>query len=113
MLYCLQNYLLNGLLEHDFYNLEIRKFIKETSFDFYEWSNEKDNIELDKRIYKSALYNSFTDEYSDYKKWLSNKRFWQWIDIFIKQKKYTIEHGKDLGGRWVIIKKEDIEFDAF
>ena len=110
MLYCLQLYLKNGLVKHEFQNLETRKFIKETSFEFYEWINEPENLEFNIRIYKRTLFNTFIEEYPDFKKWLSNKRFWQWVDIFTKQNNYTTETGKDMTGRWFSVSKNNILF---
>lgn len=112
MINCLQLYLKKGLVKHDFQNLEVRKFIKETSFEFYEWVNEEDNIQFNSRIYKSALFETFLQEYPDYKKWLSQKKFWQWMDVFAEYNKYAIDKGRDVGGRYIQImthaKNEDI-----
>lgn len=106
MLLCLRMYLINGLVQHDFHNLEIRKFIKETSFEFYEWVNEEDDILYNERIGKAMLYNTFIEEYPDMKKWLTNKRFMQWIESFIKFKNYGMEKGRNqIEGRWIVIKK--------
>jgi hypothetical protein len=105
MISCLQFYLKNGLVNFEFHNLETRKFIKETSFEFYEWVNEDDNIKLDERIYKGVLFNAFIEEYPDFKKWLSNKKFWQWVNIYIKSNNFNVNDGRDLVGRYVIISK--------
>ena len=103
MISCLQFYLKNGLVTFEFHNLETRKFIKETSYEFYEWVNEDDNIKLDERIYKGVLFNAFIEEYPDFKKWLSNKKFWQWVNIYIKSKGFNINEGRDLNGRYITI----------
>ena len=115
MIYCLQSYLQNGLVKHEFQNLETRKFIKETSFEFYEFVNESDNIEFNTRIYKSSIFQKFIDEYPDFKKWLSNKRFWQWMEIYTKNYNYKSEQGKDISGRWINISKDNTneEFTIF
>ena len=101
MIFCLQQYLKNGLVKHDFMNLETRKFIKETSFEFYEWCNEAEHIKFNERIYKTFIFQSFVDEYPDYKKWLSNKKFSQWIEIFCKQTNIKITTGRDMTGRYI------------
>ena len=103
MIFCLQKYLKNGLIKHNFHNLETRKFIKETSFEFYEWVADADNIEFGIRLYRSTLFNKFIDEYPDYKKWLSNKKFSQWIDSYVKNNNYESEKGKDMTGRYILI----------
>lgn len=114
MIYCLKLYLKKGLVKHDFQNLETRKFIKETSYEFFEFVNEAENIEYNTRIYKNTLFSKFIDEYPDFKKWLSNKKFWQWIDIFIKNEKYKQEVGRDAIGRYILIKNENSnEFTVF
>lgn len=105
MLRCLQLYLINGLVSYDFQNLEIRKFIKETSFEFYEWVNEG-IIKLEERFEKNYLYNTFLEDYPDWKKFnLSQKRFWQWIDKYCEYKKLECVKSYDsMGGRIVIFK---------
>jgi hypothetical protein len=105
MIHCLQMYLSEGLVKHDFQNLETRKFIKETSFEFYEWCHEEDNIEFNARLYKSTLFNRFIEEYPDFKKWLSQKKFWQWIDIYISHYKYDVIKSRDITGRYIEISK--------
>lgn len=82
MINCSQYYLQNGLVSHEFNNLEVRKFIKETSFEFYEWSKDTDNIPMNVRLDKNELYIKFTNEYQDYKKWLSQKRLTSWLEQF-------------------------------
>ncbi len=87
MLRCLQLYLTNGLVSYDFQNLEIRKFIKETCFEFYEWTNEG-IIKTNESFEKNYLYNTFLEDYPDWRKFnLSQKRFWQWIDKYCEFKK--------------------------
>jgi hypothetical protein len=106
MINCLQFYLKNGLVKNDFQNLETRKFIKETAFEFYEWISDNKNIHFDVKLYKSTIFNEFIEEYPDFKKWLSNKKFWQWMGVYIKSTKFDMEEGKDMIGRYIIIKKK-------
>lgn len=106
MIHCLQFYLKNGLVKNDFQNLETRKFIKETAFEFYEWISDNKNIHFNIKLYKSTIFNEFIEEYPDFKKWLSNKKFWQWMAVYSKSTKNEIEEGKDMNGRYVIIKKK-------
>lgn len=68
MINCVQYYLQNGLVKHEFNNLEVRKFIKETSFEFYEWSQDRDNLPYNIRLDKSEYFHKFIAEYQDFKK---------------------------------------------
>jgi len=79
MISCLQFSLEYGLVEHQYINLEKRKFIKDTSFDFYEWAMDEDNIQVGIAYPKKELFNNFIEEYNDYRKWLTQKRFSGWI----------------------------------
>jgi hypothetical protein len=112
MICCLQLYLQKGLIKHNFQNLKTRKFIGDTSFEFYEWITEG-NIDLGTRVYKTQKFNEFIEEYPDFKKYnLSQKRFSKWIDslgIYLNKK---INHGKSIDGRWVEI-GEVKELDTF
>lgn len=103
MINCLQYYLENGLVAHEFKNLDVRKFIKNTNMEFYEWSKEVGNIQKGVRIYKSELYAAFLQDYPDYangKYKLSQKRF----QMYLKEYSEFIGHqyidGKDHNGRW-------------
>lgn len=108
MLTCLRMYLVNGLVEHDFKNLEIKKFIRETSFEFYEWASPE-TIKMNERLTKGFVYNSFLDDYPDFKKFnLSQKRFWQWVDKYADFKGYQLNKGQDsMGQRYVEITEKN------
>jgi hypothetical protein len=100
MINCSQYYLKNGLVKHDFHNLGVRKFIKETSYEFYEWSKD-DNLPKHDRIDKREYFERFINEYQDFKKWLTQKRFTQWLESYGKFNGFTIEQGKTNGARWI------------
>lgn len=108
MLTCLRMYLINGLVQYDYKNLETRKFIKETSFEFYEWANTE-TLRMNDRINKSVLFEHFISDYPDYKNGqfkLTHKRFFMWVDKYCELNKYTIERGQDSGGqRYIEISK--------
>ena len=55
MLNCEQYYLEHGLKNHDFKNLETRRFIKATSFDFYDWANVE-NLPGGVQLYKKEKF---------------------------------------------------------
>lgn len=115
MINCVQFYLENGLVKHEFNNLEVRKFIKETSFEFYEWSADRENLPHNCKIDKQVYYYKFMEEYSDFKKWLTQKKFTQWIESFGKFYKLETESGRSHQMRYIIINNpnvtEDLEDD--
>jgi hypothetical protein len=100
----LQFYIQKGFVKSEFKNLNTRKFIAETSHEFYEWSTETGNIDTDMRVYKSDLYNLFIMEYPDYSKKLSRKLFGKWVKSYAT---YIIQspfkEGRDQGGRYFTI----------
>jgi hypothetical protein len=100
MVYCLQYYLDNGLVKSNYQNLEVRKFIKETSYEFYEWVNDG-NITESIRLYKSTLFSDFQQEYPDTKKYLSQKRFNNYLKSYALFNKLTSNEGRDLVGRYI------------
>ena len=106
MLTCLKMYLVNGLVQCDYTNLEVRKYIKETSHEFYEWANN-DTIKQNERLNKLTLFTVFLEEYPDWKTYkLTNKRFWQWMDKYCEFNNLNIEKGQDsMGARFVEISK--------
>src|SRR5690606_73245 len=77
MINCAQYYLENGLVTHEYHNLDDRKFIKETSYEFYEFVKEG-NLRVNERMNKSVYYQRFIDEYKDFQK-LSQRRFTKWM----------------------------------
>lgn len=107
MLNCVQYYLENGLQKHDFHNLELRKFIKNTSFEFYEWTKEHENIPLNVRNNKGEYFRVFTEEYQDFKKWLSQKRFKQWLEAYAKFYDYKYIEGNTNGNRWFEVERPE------
>ena len=107
MINCEQYFLQNGLVKHDFHNLEVRKFIKETSFEFYEWSQDVDNLPFNVKLDKNEYFLKFTNEYQDFKKWLSQKKFTQWLEHFGKYYKIDFEHGRTHTMRYIEFKTID------
>lgn len=102
MIKCAQMYLINGLVSYEYVNLEIRKFIKETSFEFYEWANSE-TIKENERLNKSIVFNAFLEDYPDFKKFnLSQKRFWMWVDKYCDFNNLKLTKGQDsMGQRFV------------
>lgn len=122
MIQCVQFYLKNGLIACPSKNLEIRKFIKETSSEFYEWVYDKNdfdqpNIELNKKMSKTALYENFKTEHKDFEKWLKAKTFTKWLSLYADFKGYDMEEARDSTMRYVLFRDgeklniEDIKDD--
>lgn len=109
MVKCMQMYLINGLVSYDYKNLEIRKYIKETSFEFYEWAN-KETLKENERLNKNMVFNIFLEEYPDFKKYnLTSKRFWSWVDKYCQFNNIELIRGQDaMGQRYVELKTDNL-----
>lgn len=112
MVNCEQYYLQNGLVKHEFNNLEIRKFIKETCFEFYEWVNDN-NLPINERIDKSVYYIRFIDEYQDLKKWLTQRRFTKWLEIWGNFNNFEMNEGKSGSVRWIVYGNDETDQAPF
>ncbi len=106
MIEYIQFYLEYGLIEATYKNLKTRKFIKDTSYEFYEWSSEVDNIPLNIKINRVERFEEFIKQYPDMKNnWkLSHKRFSMWIESFSEYHGHEYVTGKTHGERWAVIK---------
>jgi hypothetical protein len=111
MVYCLQCYLKNGLINQNAKNLKMRKFIAESCMEFYEWVSDCENCPTGIRNDKQQYFNKFTDEYQDFKKWLTRKKFNIWVQKYCNfvNKEYT--EGNSNGLRWFMIGEEIEEQD--
>ena len=106
MIDCVQYYLANGLIQHEFKNLEVRKFINKTSSEFYEFSIDGEHFRPNVRIYNQVIFEEFLTDYQDFRKWLTRKKFKQWIDTYVTFKGLEIVHSKDnMGVYFEIIDK--------
>ena len=80
---------------------------------FYEWA-EDGNISKNIRIRKTDHFNQYLDDNPESRKWLTQRRFAQWIGDYAMFKDYRITEGKDQIGRWVTVEdkpsKEDVTF---
>jgi len=106
MVYCLQVYLKSGLVIQNAKNLKMRKFIAETCMEFYEWINDKDNFPIGIRNDKTQYFVKFTEEYQDFKKWLTRKKFNIWVNKFATFKKLEYTEGNTNGMRWFMLGTE-------
>ena len=107
MIMCIQYYFKSGLKKYKHTNLDTRKLINNTSFEFFEWMEEEKDI-YNVMIEKNELFQMFVNEYGDYQKWLTHKRFWQWIDTYSKHKGYTLTKSTNNGRRTVKINTEGL-----
>jgi hypothetical protein len=116
MIGCLKSYLNTGLVRSQFVNLKIRQLSAETCHEFIEWCGLIDgadrhvNLDTGIRLYKSDLYYAFTEEYPDYgpksRMTISRTKFYKWLVSYALFKEGVMpEEGRDLNGRWIIIKK--------
>ena len=96
----------NGLQNQQHKNLELRKFITETSSEFYEWMQEDENIPLDTRLINQQSYNKFIEEYPDFKKFLQVRKFKNWIRKYCELKGYFYGDGVAMNQRYFYISKQ-------
>ncbi len=104
MLGCVQFYFENNcqMISPEFKNLKLRKFMNQTSMEFYQWAEDDQNEKIRKsRVAKAELFEDFTSEYTDFKRWLSRKTFLGWLRKYAELKGLSFEQGNSQGIRWV------------
>lgn len=106
MVYCLQSYLKNGLVKQNAKNLKMRKFIAETSMELFEWISDIENCPVGIRNDKRVYFNKFTDEYQDFKRYLTQKKFNIWIQKYCNFQGLEYTEGISNGERWFMIGNE-------
>lgn len=121
MVGCLKSYLATGLVKSKFVNLKIRQLSAETCHDFIEWCGLVDGfenklLEPNKRIRTNELYSDFVDNYPDYgprsKMTVSRQKFSKWVYSYAVFKSTSMpEEGRDMAGKWLIIKKKEVKND--
>lgn len=104
----LQKFLRSGFVKSQFKNLPTRKFISETSHEFFEWIDDRDNEynRTDIKHIKKMIYDSFVEEYPDYgprgKINVTRKKFYMWLDSYGMFKHDTVaESGREATGKWI------------
>lgn len=103
MILCVQYYLSAGLVMHEYKNLETRKFINQTCFEFYEWSEDNENLTFNARVTRSELLEKYLEEFPDQKKFVTHKRFANWLNYYCIHKGYTLTKTKNAGIRYISI----------
>jgi hypothetical protein len=109
MINCLQFYLENGLVKSKTNNLELRKFINETSQEFFEFALTDVTIKNDIRIVKNELLNKYYEEYPDSKKFVTSRTFMKWVRKYSDYLKLNYAEGNSNGQRWFTISKGIVE----
>jgi len=120
MIGCVKNYLRTGLVKSKFVNLKVRQLSAETCHEFIEWCGLLDgqetnhSLQTDTRLYKHQLYYNFVEENPDYgpkaKLTISRTRFYKWLVSYaIFKEGVQPEEGRDMDGRWIIIKSKPNE----
>lgn len=104
MISCIQFYFEHGLIVSEFKNLELRKFITKTSNEFYEFTNDLENMPTNERIYSKKFHEDILNEYPDLRKWLTQKKLKMWVDQYALFHGKNIIFGKDITGRYFEIK---------
>jgi hypothetical protein len=106
IVYCLQLFLNTGLVKQNAKNIRMRKFIAETTMEFYEWVNDSENCNRNIRNDKKLLFDKFVEEYPDFKKWLTRKKFNIWVQKFCSFMNYEYKSGNSNGLQWFEIRTE-------
>jgi len=122
MLECLQLYMTHGLIPAEFDNVETKKFIRNTSSDFYEWTANHDFIRFDVKLSKQEVFKQYVELYPDAdRNKLSQKSFKKYLEEYCKHyPNRTYSEGNDGGGvarigRWFMISttKQEAETPTF
>lgn len=103
MVYCLQLFLNKGLIKQNAKNIKLRKFIAETSMEFFDWISDEDNFTLNNMNAKVHFFEKFIDEYPDFKKWLTRKRFNIWVQKYGSYAGLEFTQGNSQGMRWFML----------
>jgi len=103
MIFCVQFFLNAGLVEHEYKNLETRKFINQTCYEFYEWVEEEDNLPINEQITRSELLEKYLEEFPDQRKFVSHKRFANWLHYYCIHKGFELIKTKSNGIRYIRI----------
>jgi len=112
MMNCLQMYLKNGLIQQNAKNIKLRKFIAETTMDFYEWVIDQENFPLNVRNDKTQMFNNFVNENKDYDKYLKRNKFNIWVQKYSKFIDQDFQQGQSNGQKWYgIFSKDFVQVD--
>lgn len=112
-------YLKVGLYQCSWESIHVRKFINETSHEFWQWIEEdKDGVgrlKPGENIYRSSEMDKFVEEYSDFgpKKYgLTHRKWVVWLDAYAVFKGWEVQNGKNQIGhytRYVVPGEKPVE----
>lgn len=102
MVKCLQLFLKMGLIEQNAKNIRLRKFIAETNMEFKEWVTD---LPINEMLNKQVQFDVFVNEYPDYQRHLTRKRFNIWIQKYCSYMEYEYQEGTTNGVHWFVLKK--------
>lgn len=108
IIYCLQLFLKTGLIKQNAKNIKMRKFIAETAMEFFDFVKEHDNVPRNTRNDKKVYFDKFIEEYPDFKRWLTRKKFNIWVQKFCSFMKYEYLSDNSNGLQWFEIKSDEV-----
>lgn len=111
MINCLQFYLKNGLVKSKTNNLDLRKFINQTSQEFYEYTIIDNSIKIGERIIKKDALELFLEINPDSRKYVTARTFIKWCKKYSDYLKLDYVEGNSNGSRWFIINKAKGSFE--
>jgi hypothetical protein len=85
----------------------MRKFIAETAMEFFDFVKENDNVPRNIRNDKKLYYDKFIEEYPDFKRWLTRKKFNIWVQKFCSFMNYEYLSDNSNGLQWFEIKTDE------
>jgi hypothetical protein len=104
MVYCLQLFLSSGLVKQNAKNIKMRKFIAESAMEFYEFIKDPEVVLQNERLDKKIIFDKFVEEYPDFKKWLTRKKFNLWVQKYCSFMGFEYISDTSNGMQWFIIK---------
>ena len=109
IVFCIQFYLINGLIQVESINSNKKRFIQNTCKEFYDFVNEG-NIEVDKQYFTTELLMEFISDNKEMRD-LSSKMFVSWIKQYANHHGLNFEKGKcnTTKKRWVKLNNESPE----
>jgi hypothetical protein len=106
MIKCIQVYLQKGLIKCEFENIKLKKFIRNTCNDFYEWTKNHDFVRFNTEISKIATHDDFIKDFPDGKKWVDITRIGKFIRLYCEYYDLDYSSGRDKYGigSWFMIR---------
>ncbi len=104
MVHCLQLFLSSGLVKQNAKNIKMRKFIAESAMEFYEFIKDPEVVLQNERLDKKIIFDKFVEEYPDFKKWLTRKKFNLWVQKYCSFMGFEYISDTSNGMQWFIIK---------